>query len=82
MPSDLTMGNILTVLFYANRPISTQQVAKYLEASWKTARDNLEEMYKLGMVERGRVGKNKRIYWRTDSKILDKADKLAEKNKN
>ena len=64
------MSLALTTLVNSNRPISTRQVAKFLDVSWKTARDNLEALFRLQMVERGKVGKNKRIYWKTDEKII------------
>lgn len=73
MPKYSTMGLMITVLSDANRPLSTQQIAKFAGISWKTARDNLEALFDAGMVERGRVGKNKRIYWRTDEEIIDKS---------
>lgn len=71
MPSRKNMSWILTCLVNSDRPISTRQVAKFLDVSWKTARDNLEALFKLQMVEKGHVGKNKRIYWRTDEKIIN-----------
>lgn len=74
MPSLAGQSYCLQALTDAKRPISTGQVAKYMSMSWKTARDNLEALFKLGMVEKGKVGKNKRIYWRTDTKLLDSID--------
>jgi len=70
MPKHITMGNIITVLVNSNRPISTQKVAYFLGISWKTARDNLEALFQMGGVEKGRVGKNKRIYWRATPTMI------------
>ncbi len=72
MPKYLTMGNIITVLLDANRPLSTQKVANFIGISWKTARDNLEALFEMGAVEKGKVGKNKRIYWRTTSTMMQR----------
>ena len=72
MPKFITMGNIITVLISSKRPLSTQKVAYYLGISWKTARDNLEALFEMGGVEKGKVGKNKRIYWRTTQTIIGK----------
>lgn len=70
MPSRNNMSRILSALIYIAQPVSTKQVAGLVGISWKTARDNLEALFHLSMVERKRVGKNKRIYWRTDERII------------
>lgn len=59
-----TKSEILTKLIVARRPLSTKQLAVCSKVSWKTARDNLEKLFKLALVCRGRVGNNKRIYWK------------------
>ena len=64
MPSYKIQGQLLGTLIDAKRPLSTKKVAIFSEVSWKTARDNLEKLFELGMVYRGRVGNNKRIYWK------------------
>ena len=66
------MSNVLSALLDFGQPVSTMQVAKRMSISWKTARDNLEALFKLGMVERGKVGTNKRIFWRASHDTLDK----------
>jgi len=72
MPSKVNMSNVLSVLVeFEGQPVSTLQVAKWMELSWKTARDNLEALFNLGLVERGRVGNNKRIFWRSSTKKLE-----------
>ena len=73
------MSNVLTTLIYANRPISTKQVAELMKVSWKAARENLQALFDLGMVEKGRVGNNKRIYWKTNEKLLDSIDYESKK---
>jgi len=55
---------LLGTLVNAKRPISTKQVADFSLVCWKTARDNLEALFNIGVVEKGKVGNNKRIYWR------------------
>jgi len=64
------MSLILTLLVNSNRAITTREIAKYLDVSWKTARDNLESLFSLSMVEKGSVGKSKKIYWKTDEKTI------------
>ena len=66
------MSGVLSALFEFGQPVSTMQVAKFMDISWKTARDNLEALFKLGMVERGKVGDNKRIFWRSEESVMEK----------
>ena len=86
MPTRSNMSSVLSALLDFGQPVSTMQVAKAMCISWKTARDNLEALFKLGMVERGKVGTNKRIFWRADDKILDKinfeSEEFKEKEKS
>ncbi len=75
------MSNVLSALVEFDQPVSTMQVAKMMMISWKTARDNLEALFKLGMVEKGQVGKNKRIFWRSSDAIIDKVDSSSKEFK-
>lgn len=63
MTKTKTRSLLLTTLVDANRPISTKQVAGFSGVCWKTARDNLEDLFRVGIVKKGTVGNNKRIYW-------------------
>ncbi len=81
MPTRSNMSNVLSALLEFGQPVSTMQVAKFMDISWKTARDNLEALFKLGMVQRGKVGENKRIFWKTDDKILSKMNYKSESYK-
>ncbi len=81
MPTRSNMSNVLSALLEFGQPVSTMQVAKFMDISWKTARDNLEALFKLGMVQRGKVGENKRIFWKTDTKIMDKINYESESYK-
>ena len=74
MPTNLNMGHVLSALLDFGQPVSTMQVAKGMGISWKTARDNLEALFKLGVVEKGQVGKNKRIFWRCTQEMMHKLD--------
>lgn len=74
MPTTLNMSNVLSALLDFDQPVSTMQVAKAMCISWKTARDNLEALFQLGIVEKGQVGTNKRIFWRGSHEMLDKID--------
>lgn len=64
MSSYKTQGLLLGTLINIVMPVSTMQVATLAGVSWKTARDNLENLFKLGFIMRRRVGNNKRIYWK------------------
>ena len=66
------MSGVLSALFEFRQPVSTMQIAKFMGISWKTARDNLEALFKLGMVQRGKVGENKRIFWKSDESVFKK----------
>ena len=74
MPTRTNMSNVLSALLDFGQPVSTMQVAKAMFISWKTARDNLEALFNLGMVQRGKVGTNKRIFWKADHEVLNKID--------
>lgn len=74
MPTRTNMCNVLSALIDFGQPVSTMQVAKRMMISWKTARDNLEAVFKLGLVEKGTVGKNKRIFWKGSDEIVDRVD--------
>ncbi len=62
--SNRTKANLLGGLIEARRPLSTMQIAKFSNICWRTARENLEGLFDLGLVYKGRVGRNKRIYWK------------------
>lgn len=64
MPTMNNMVKNLSGLVEFGQPVSTLQLAKSLGICWSTARSNLEGLFNLGIVEKGRVGNNKRIYWR------------------
>lgn len=55
---------LISTLINAKRPLSTKQIAGYIGICWKTARDNLEKLFNSGLVFKGSVGANKRIYWK------------------
>lgn len=57
-------GLLVGILIDADRPLSTKQIASYGRFCWKTTRDHLENLFKLGLVCKGRVKNNKRIYWK------------------
>lgn len=57
-------GLLLGTLIDARRPLSTKQIAIFSQVAWKTARDNLEKLFNAGLVYKGKVGKNIRIYWK------------------
>jgi len=59
-----TQGLLLGTLMDINVPLSTEQIANQTSIAWKTARDNLEKLFNLGLVMKGKVGNNKRIYWK------------------
>jgi len=52
-----------------------------MSISWKTTRDNLEALFELGVVERGKVGTNKRIFWRASHETLEKINFESEEFK-
>jgi len=64
MSSYKTQGQLLGTLMDAKRPLSTEKVAIFAGVCWKTARENLDKLFELGLVYRGKVGNNKRIYWK------------------
>jgi len=59
-----TQGLLLGTVRIVNRPISTREVSNYSKVCWKTARDNLETLFKLGLVLKGEVKSHKKIYWK------------------
>jgi len=59
-----TQGLLLGNLIYLDAPLSTMQVAELSGMAWKTARNNLEKLFEVGLVCKGRVGNNKRIFWK------------------
>ena len=83
MPSWNTKMSCMETLIIARRPMSTQEIAKYLTREWKTIRDNLEELYEAGFVLKGNVGKNKRIYWKPNYeafiKLIERMDNPEKK---
>jgi hypothetical protein len=75
------MSNFLSALLDFGQPVSTMQVAKLMEMSWKKIMDNLEALFKLRMVERGKVGTNKRIFLREGHETLEKINFESEEFK-
>ena len=53
--------DILNVLYWAQRPLTTSEVAKYADISWNTAKKYLQRLYQQRYVKRGEKGNA--IYW-------------------
>lgn len=52
---------IMAELYYARRPLTTNEVAEKSGMSWQTAKKHLEQMRKRGLLSRGKKGSA--IYW-------------------
>ena len=52
---------ILTVLYMANKPLSTFAVSEQAEMAWQTAKKHLMKLNRKGYVSRGKYGKS--VYW-------------------
>lgn len=56
-----TEVKIIKILYAAQRPITTRQVATKTKMAWQTAKTNLLNLENKGYVEAGRM--TNRIYW-------------------
>ena len=56
-----TEKRIVNVLYYANKHLTTSDIAKRSKLSWQTAKKYLVRMYGIKLLRRKSVGKS--IYW-------------------
>jgi DNA-binding IclR family transcriptional regulator len=52
---------IVTVLYHAQKPLSTSDIAKRSEMSWATTKKYLTTLYEKKLLRRAKKGKS--IYW-------------------
>jgi Mn-dependent DtxR family transcriptional regulator len=52
---------VLSVLYMAQKPLTTFAVSEQAEMAWQTAKKYLERLRKAGYVSRGKYGKS--VYW-------------------
>lgn len=57
---------IVTVLYHAQKPLSTSDIANRAELSWATAKKYLDVLFEKKLLRKGKQGKA--VYWwiRTD----------------
>ncbi len=60
---NLIERRILKVLYLANRPLTTSEVAKKSEISWQTTKKYLDILYFVKTLVHARRVSNKSIYW-------------------
>jgi Mn-dependent DtxR family transcriptional regulator len=56
-----TEKRIINLLYVAHRPLTTKQISEKLGIAWKTAKDNLTNLYKNKYVDMEDL--DNRIYW-------------------
>ena len=52
---------ILSVLYFAQKPLTTKNISERAEMAWQTAKNHLEEMYQKGLLNKGKKGNA--VYW-------------------
>jgi len=52
---------IMKELYYAGKPLTTNEVAEKSDLSWQTAKKHLEQMRERGLLNHGKKGSA--IYW-------------------